>query len=335
MGRAGKAASAWAWRAVGVAAMLAVVGGLWWSEQRRVDAIVGTEQALREQFTHLGLPEAVARCRELWSRLQSDPRPVALAWQPGLLDVYLLAGVDERSMRHVACDGVEIRQGLRVPRPLLDRLPGREAAAAPLPNLLEVAAQPRAPGLQAIELALDPHPSAAVGVLQRGWRDGQPQPSHALAADLPRLFSVQPPGLPAAPLLQPLVAHDWLKDPQAAFSVLADHVPPDSRVVLLELGSQRMTVTVTGRFEQDGGRPPAGYGEADFDEHGVRSIGWWYPREQPTWGCAVGRPLAEVREAFLAQRSQARPDSYHARYGCGEGIEPGGAWQFMAPRRRR
>lgn len=315
--------------------VVAVGGGLFWSEQRRVDEIVATEQALRAQFAQMPLPRAVARCHELWSLQQADPLPVALAWQPGLLDVYLLAGVDDRSMRHLACDGAEIRQGPRVPRVALDRLPEAEGPAAEWPNLLERAARANAEGLEALELALDPKPGSADPVIERRWQGGAAQGNGPLAAGLPRLFSAQPPGMAQAPLLQPLTAYDWLKDPRAAFAILGDHVPPDSRVVLLEMGSARLTVVVTGRFEQDGGRPPAPFGEADFDEHGVRRTGYWYPREQPTWGCTVGRPLAEVKESFLAQWAQARPDTYYARYGCGEGIEPGGAWRFMVPKRRR
>lgn len=335
MERRGTGRSAGAWWVVMLAVVVTVGGGLFWSEQRRVDAIVATEQALREQFAQMSLPQAVARCRELWRLQQADPQPVALAWQPGLLDVYVLAGVDERSMRHLSCDGAELRQGPRVPRVAQDRLPAPDGPAVEGPNLLERAAGTNVEGLQALELALDPKPGSPDAVIERRWQGGAAQGGHPLSAMLPRLFSAPPAGLPQAPLLQPLVQYDWLKDPRAAFSLLGDHVPPDSRVVLLEMGATRLTVMVTGRFEQDGGRPPAAFGEADFDEHGVRHTSFWYPREQPTWGCSVGRPLAEVREAFLAQWAQARPDTYYARFGCGEGVEPGGAWRFTAPRRRR
>ena len=42
------------------------------------------------------------------------------------------------------------------------------------------------------------------------------------------------------------------------------------------------------------------FGDRSFDEYGVADMDWWYPRDDPGFGCRTGQPLAVVRAAFDA-----------------------------------
>lgn len=322
--------------------LVAAIGWLWFDRQQERAAVEAHEEAQAEAFARLPLAQAVAHCRALWRQNHYDQAPLALAWQPGQLDWYVLKGIDTRSMQHFHCDGVRVERGARVPRVLLDRVPASDAAGSSADELnlfdhYASAAAALLPSLQALEAAVDPQQPAARTPLERQWVGGVPQFSHSTVAALPRLFAEPPPQLPPAPGPQPLPVHDWLKDPQAAFSLLGDHVPSDAQVARLDIGSDRLTVVILGSFPQDGGRGPAPFGEATFDEYGVRDTGWWYPRDHPSSGCALGRPLAEVRAAYLQHPQRDNPELLYATYGCGarQGIEPGGEWTLRLPQRRR
>ena len=159
-----------------------------------------------------------------------------------------------------------------------------------------------------------------------------------VAADFALLFSQRPAPLAAAPFapLAPLTATNWLKQPQAAFALLSDHVPPDAHIARLSFGSDGISLTIRGRIQNLDGKPPAACGDARFDEYGVRDADWWYPRDDPTYGCSVGHTLAEVRSMFLQHRSAGDPDLLSADYGCrGRNTAPThGEWVLRLPRRR-
>ena len=317
---------------------------LWWdqrAERQQVDDHAQTEVS---RFRQLPLALAVAHCHALWLQNHWDQAPLALAWQPGRLDWYVLDGTDMASMRHFSCTGAGFERGARFGRVLRERDPAPGGQSRNLLrdlNLFAFYAQgPADPTTVALEAAQDPLDPQGPAPIERRWSaDGTGTTSGAAAADFPQLFSQRPPA-PATipfPALTRLTPNDWLKQPEAVFVLLGDHVPPDARVAHLAISSDRIDLTIRAQVPNLDGKPPAPFGDATFDEYGVRDADWWYPREDPSRACAVGHTLAEVRDLYLQHPSARRPDLLSARYSCnGKAASPTfGSWSLSLPRRRR
>ncbi len=316
---------------------------LWWqqqAEQQQVDDHVQTEVS---RFRQLPLAQAVAHCHALWLQNHWDQAPLALAWQPGRLDWYVLDGTDMASMRHFSCTGAGFERGARFARILRERDPAPSGESRNLLRDLNLfahyAQRPADTSTVALEAAQDPQDPQGQTPIERRWAaDGRGTTSGAAAADFALLFSQRPAALASAPheALARLTPTNWLKQPQAVFALLGDHVPPDARIARLSFGSDSISLTIRGRIPNLDGKPPAAYGDASFDEYGVRDADWWYPRDDPTYGCSVGHTLAELRAMFLQHRSAADPDLLSADYGCrGRDAAPThGAWTLRLPRRR-
>jgi hypothetical protein len=326
-----------------VLAVAGVGGWLWWQEQAVQQQVEDHTVAQIDRFRQLPLAQAVSHCHALWLQNHWDQAPLALAWQPGRLDWYVLEGMESASMRHFRCDGAVAERGARHPRILRERDPaptGEPRNVLRDLNLFTHYAQAGVdPALVALEAAQDPQDPRGPAPIERRWSaDGRAVQRGPVAADFALLFSQRPAPLAAAPFapLAPLTATNWLKQPQAAFALLSDHVPPDARIARLSFGSDGISLTIRGRIQNLDGKPPAAFGDARFDEYGVRDADWWYPRDDPTYGCSVGHTLAEVRSMFLQHRSAGDPDLLSADYGCrGRNTAPThGEWVLRLPRRR-
>ncbi|MCA0244892.1 MAG: hypothetical protein LCI02_29165 [Proteobacteria bacterium] len=317
------------------------------------DTAAGPATAPASTAALAALAPAVQRCHALWLAGHWDQAPLALAWQPGRLDWYVEEGVDRDSMRHFHCDGVSMQRGARYRRVLAERLPPPSDEPRLLLrdlNLFTHYAQAAADdGLLALEAAQDPQDPTRRPPIERRWTAAGARPSGPAAADFALLLQT---GLPAAvaaaaattasaastlqppPPLQPLQPRDWLRRPQEAFALLGDHVPPASNVAAIDLRESAITLTIVGPIPNFDGKPPAPYGDASFDEYGVRDTSWWYPRDDGTQRCTVGRPLDEVRALYLQQPAAADPAVWAASYGCDGRGDERGRWTLRLPRRR-
>ena len=324
-----------------IAFFAVIVGVIHWSGQSDRAASRDDQQAQRQAFAGMRLPQAIERCRELMGPRRESQRPVAVAWQPGRLDWYELRHVDRRVMSPFSCDGAQVWQGNGVRRVWSDRLPQIEGEEEPQTDLFQQLGRESSEGLQALEAALDPQPDADPPWVQRRWVSGAARPSHPQADSVPRLFAVQPPGLPAAPLLQPLPTINWLKNPQAAFELLARHVPANARVVELEMTDRQLSVAIAGPLPDATGRETSPFGEKAFDEFGTPRTPFWYPYAGGAGLCASGRPLAEVQDAFWVEWPKDASRVRGARFACGRsgrrshGDELDGKWLVFQERRRR
>lgn len=316
---------------------------LWWEQQTGRQQVEDSVQSEVNRFHQMPLPQAVAHCHSLWLLNHWDQAPLALAWQPGRLDWYVLDGTDSATMRHFSCTGAGVERGARHVRVLRERDPtptGEPRNVLRDLNLFAHYAQaPAIASTVALEAAQDPQDPQGPTPIERRWSaDGSSVAAGPAPADFAQLFS-QRPATPASspfPALKRLTPNDWLKQPEAVFALLGDHVPPDARVARLHIASDRIDLTIRASVPNLDGKPPARFGDATFDEYGVRDADWWYPRDDPSHACLVGHTLAEVRALYLQHRNAGQPDLLAARYACtGQTSAPTlGNWTLTLPRRR-
>jgi hypothetical protein len=326
-----------------IVALLVAAGLALWPQPADDDDDAPPATAAPAAAPPLPLAQAVQRCHALWLAGHWDQAPLALAWQPGRLDWYVQDGVDLDSMRHFHCDGQTMTRGARYRRILAERLPPASDEPRSLLrdlNLFKHYAQAANDNseLLALEAAQDPQDPTQPQPIERRWTAAGPQTSGPAPADFASLLQ---PGLPAAaaaasapPPLARLEPRNWLRRPQEAFALLGDHVPPEARVAAIDLREGSITLTILGRIPNFDGKPPAPYGDASFDEYGVRDASWWYPRDDGTRRCTAGRPLDEVRALYLQHPSAADPAVWSAEYGCDEHSDGLGRWTLRLPRRR-
>jgi hypothetical protein len=288
------------------------------------------------------LPAALARCREAWQgELGLHQDPVALAYTRDELTAYFVVGRDQGSLRRIVCGARGVWRGERVVHPLRGLLP----AEAPTPKagedsegdaasaLRSLASRPLAPGEDAVELLADPLRGR---VLQRRWSGGVQGARPVLDPEDARAFplladSLRPRAASVAPPLQPLARHDWLAEPEAAFSLIDQGMPKGARVSELTLEPDVVKLQIESPTPAFDGKPDAPFGERSFDEYGVADLDFWYPRTEPGFGCRSGQPLAAVRTAFgTARGSVARRPLSQAWYSCSTAFGDGrtGVWHL-------
>lgn len=298
--------------------------------------------AARQQQLGRGLlDEMLALCREGWrENLGLYQEPVALAWTRQGVDGYFFDGADGNSLRQVRCDAVGVSRGPRVAHPLHALLPAEAPIATDDADeswrlALGATSRTFAEGELAFELLR--HPLTGQ-VLSRQWRAA---PEGAVARLLPTdapVFPLLPaaPGFqPASPLpgLAPLRRRDWTVEADAAFDLLARELPRNALVSEITLTPDEIEVQITHPTAAFDGKPPAPFGEREFDEYGVADSSWWYPREIPGFGCAIGRPLDVVRADFVQRRAQRGPQLLRAWYSCSPAYsnKHDGAWHMVTP----
>lgn len=297
-------------------------------------------QAL-ERFT---LAEALRFCREGWrEQLSFYQEPVAVAWSPGRVDGYFTAGRDDHSLRQARCDANGVELGPRVAHPLHAFLPAEsppesEARDADEAWGLAMARVPERLGPDDLAYEVVRHPITGEAFARR-WRKGA---EGAVA-------STDPPGAPGFPLLSadprftpaarpPLGAlevvprFDWIAQPDAAFAVIARSLPRGALVSEIRLDPDRIEVQVAHPTKAFDGKPPAPFGDMEWDEYGVADRDWWYPREIAGFGCATGRPLAELHADFVStwSRRGSLPLA-NAWYSCSPAYSNGraGTWHLL------
>lgn len=292
---------------IGLAAGLSAMGTYIYFENKPDTA---WQAQARMDFASLSLPQAISKCRD-WPNNELRYRaPLALAWQAGVLDWYLLEAANNSAMRRYSCDGTGITAGKRYERVLLKRAPLHDAKypAALEQNLFDVYATFSDSGVLALEVAEDPQTGKPV---ERRWlASGQVQMSNEQARLLPVLLGNVPPGLAAEPYPQ-LTAQeraDWVAQHTAAFALLSKHVPANQHIAELYIEQKTITVMVVAPVGVPA-QAPAAFGELKFDAYGVASHDTWQPTPPKGNTCQRGRSLSEI-QTLLAQESKPQTMAY-------------------------
>jgi hypothetical protein len=139
---------------------------------------------------------------------------------------------------------------------------------------------------------------------------------------------------PSPPLasLEVVPRFDWAAQPDAAFGVIARGLPAGAAVSEITLDVGKIEVQIAHPTKAFDDRPPAPFGDMEWDEYGVADRDWWYPRESPGFGCAAGRPLAELHAAFAVKWAQyGSAPLQRAWYSCSTAYSNGraGAWHLV------
>lgn len=267
----------------------------------------------------------------------------ALAWADDRVDAHVYVSAAQYGLRRVTCSSEGIGWS-RIDHPLATLIPvenppdpedGPESLWSRMERLVALAPAE----LRSIELLLRPDDGS---VVQRrvvrtdgGWEvDVEPvdAPAFALLSTSPALLATQAEGggdgaggLPAP--AQEYPQRRWSSATGEAFELLARELPDDARarIVGLRFDDDEIEVAVAA--------PVAGldapYGDIRFDPWGAPTT-WLYPRDEPPgFGCAVGRPLEQLRQAFLARCAEmpgCKPRTHFsiADFSCSQ--NGGGRW---------
>jgi hypothetical protein len=301
--------------------------------------------ASRRQALDRGtLAETLRFCRDGWREAFAfHQEPVAVAWAAGRVDGYFTEGQDEHTLRQAKCDARGVERGPRVAHPLHAFLPAEAPAESEVPDEgeawgLAMAQLPER--LAADELAYEVIRHPVTGrVLVRRWRKGAEgataSTDPAAAPPFPLLVAVpafRPASPPSLAALAVVPRFDWTAQSDAAFAVIARGLPPGARVSEITLDPDKIEVQVAHPTPAFDGKPPAPFGDMEWDEYGVADRGWWYPREIAGFGCEKGRPLAALHADFADawSRAGARPLA-RAWYSCSPAYSNGhdGTWHLL------
>jgi hypothetical protein len=289
----------------------------------------------RSGFAAMNLPQAIAHCLALPNPVRYDA-PRAFAWQPGVLDWYVLEGADSASMRHYACDGASVRTGERYERVLLKRVAseGVRLGAAMEQNLFEAYAGFSEANVQALEVAEDPQTRTA---LERRWlASGGAQLSSPIVNELPILLGVVPASLATSsfPDRTLRVSKDWSERPDAVFALLDKHVQAAQQVAELYFDQEKIQITVVGTIDASA-QPTTAFGRLNFDAYGIADHSAWAPVAAERATCKRGRSFSEVKALFAQQPKLDR--MLYAWFDCDPNKEHNdiGDWYFRDVRTRK
>ena len=129
-----------------------------------------------------------------------------------------------------------------------------------------------------------------------------------------------------------LPRHRWANQADAAFALIEKALPPGAGISEITLSDDQIELRIESPTPAFDGKPPAPYGDQEFDEYGVADRDWWYPRTDPSFGCEKGLPLAEVRAEYAAARARLGTSSLsQAWYSCSPAYSDGhhGAWHLF------
>ena len=124
----------------------------------------------------------------------------------------------------------------------------------------------------------------------------------------------------------------WIAQEGEAFALVAKELPKGARIAELTLAEDEIDVQIEWKTPAFDGKPPAPYGDKTFDEYGIASLDWWYPRESPGFGCPVGVPLADVITSFgVAKAQRGGSPIERAWYSCSPAYSNGrtGTWHLV------
>jgi hypothetical protein len=257
------------------------------------------------------LAEMLALCRPGFdTAVGAYSVPVAVAWTKRGVDAYFYDGTDASSLRQVRCDAEGVSRGPRVEHPLAAHLPAEasteseEDAHGEWQAALErYSKQYFEPQDVAFELVRHPATGAA---LSRRWKALPEGAASTLDPEdapvfgfLPAKADFRPVPPASAPALKALPRRHWLAQWTGAFALVRKELPKGARISELSLQDDEIEVQIDFPTPAFDGKPDAPYGDKDFDEYGVADTSFWYPREDPGFGCARGRTVAEVETAFI------------------------------------
>ncbi|MEO8385761.1 MAG: hypothetical protein ABI583_11000, partial [Betaproteobacteria bacterium] len=252
---------------------LVITGFAYWlteQDQERRDRLALQEQQAHIDLTRMTMPQAVARCRNIWKAWHYDQPPLAVAWQPQRVDWYVLEGVDMGSMRHFGCDGNMVSTGARYERVLGEHVPEGDETRNVLNDrnlfdYLGAMADPRLVGIEVTE-----HPATRQLVERRWSKPGnaataKTETSGVLfvgrnAKDIPILFHIPPAALVTAQFAtlkaQPN-ATNWLLQPERVFALLGTQLPRGARIAEIDFDEKTVKVTIVGPIKNFDNKPPA------------------------------------------------------------------------------
>ena len=307
---------------LGISLMLGAMGTYFYVENKPDH---GALAQARSAFSRLTLPQAIASCFAMSNEISYNP-PVAIAWQPQALDLYVLEGNANSQMRHYSCDGTgTLTRGERYERVMLGRAPlrdGKLSRALPPKNLLDHYAQFSDSNVLALQAALDPATGALV---ERRWLIGGGMQSTGTDGRDFAIVLHQPPVEMAAAsasaiaeaLYAPrkvIVRPYWNRNPQAVFALLEEKILPTQRIVQLQFNQDGVQVTLVGPVEISD-QPPAKFAKMNFDAYGIADADAWTPVVPNAATCTQGRNLREVQALLLAKQPSATKLVY-AAFGC-------------------
>lgn len=271
--------------------------------------------------------------------------PQALAISPDRLDVYVYEGASVDSLLRVSCSDQGLNQ-TRIEHPLKQLLAveadDRERSAPDLSGEMNRLLRTLPMPVASIELLRKPDDDTIVSRIIRrndqGWQiqtEPADAPAFARLSTSDSLLAGQAElGASNAPL--PTVAQEyprrrWAAASTEAFDFLDQALPAaiKARIAGLQIDDDKLNLVVAG--------PVPGfsfaYASIEYDAWGSATT-WLYPYDSPpSFGCATGIPLAEVRQRFdqaCAARSGCGPDGHFsiAFYSCAGGDDRPGYWQL-------
>ena len=328
---------------LGITLMLGAMGTYFYVKSKPDHAALA--QA-RGEFSRLTLPQAIASCFARSNEISFNP-PVAIAWQPQALDLYVLEGNANGQMRHYSCDGTgTLTRGERYERVMLGRIPsqdGKLSRALPPKNLLDDYAQFSDSNVLALQAALDPATGALVerrwligGGMQSTGPDGRDfpivlhQPPVELAATVASAIA-EARYVPRKVIVRPY----WNRNPQAVFALLEEKILSAQRIAQLRFNQDGIQVTLVGPVEISD-QPPAKFASMSFDAYGIADSDGWTPVASNAATCTQGRTLREAREMLFDKQPSAQK-LVHASFGCDakKDPSPSGDWTLRNSDQRR
>lgn len=327
---------------------LGLFASMIWHLERKEQAEWQARQAIEDAetaetakfFDRARLAALLDHCQERWRyHLNFYQRPNALAFAHHRVDGYFLTGTDSTTWRRASCTPAEVAPGPRFKRALLEGLPAEEAPGTDELHddqwsqaISRLAGLRLENGLTGLELLQDPRDGR---VFFRSWQGVE----KAIPA-------IEPPDAPPFPILLfdpsfstetslPTLAtqprFNYLENPRAAFRIIEKALPPGAKISELTLEENKIDLRIEATTPAFEGRPPAPYGDMDFDEYGIAGSSWWYPREDPTFGCFVGTPLPEVEAEILEKTANNSATLVRAWFSCSPAYsdQKKGVWNLI------
>lgn len=303
-----------------------------WQAQERA-AAEAARAPFERVFAQGTRAQQLEHCRAaIYAQLGWSASTQALAAAPDRIDAYLQITAWRWGMRRYTCSASGI-EAARSEHPLADRLP--QEAVEPHPDDPELwSRMPQLLAMQdagVVELLLRPDGGPAIE--RRLLRDGDAWRIEVAPPDAPQFPALSTSALyaqaerdPRWPLpLRTYPQRRWSSSVPEAFAYLEAELPADAqaRIGYLRFDDDEIEIEVT--------QPVAGldapYGDIDFDAWGAATT-WLYGRPEPGFGCAVGRPLSQVRAQFeqACARIACRPETHFsiAAYSCSK--DEAGGW---------
>lgn len=320
-----------------------------WAQEEAAERVRAEERATL--FARGSFVDTWEHCAEGWREsLSFHHGPSALAWTRRGLDGYFLEGNDMRSWRQLRCDAAGVRKGPRIAHPLLtslvEALPESGADQERFDDEAWSTAITRLaalddPQVLAVELLRRPGGSA---VVMRTWRGAEALDGGATATveppDAPPFallvaepaFPFAPGAAPPAP--HPLRSYDFRREPEAAFDVVEKALPDGARISEMRIDETGIDLRIEHPTPDTEAKTVDPYGDMEFDEYGIPGASWWYPREEASFGCAVGVELADVRAAYFAAAKSVQGKLHWAWFSCSPAFtdEKRGRWHLVDDR---